>query len=78
VKIVGDNLVRITCVKGGGYNNCVMAYTIGTLNEQPLHAGLKAYYAKGGGRLEENVSGYYIDVVNDDKLIEIQTKNFMV
>jgi hypothetical protein len=55
-----------------------MAYTIGTLNEQPLHAGLKAYYANGGGRLEARVGDYTIDVVIKDELIEVQTKNFHV
>ncbi len=49
---------------------------IGELNEQPLHAALKARYARPGDRLEVAVDGYVIDVVRDDLLIEIQTGNF--
>lgn len=50
--------------------------TIGTFSEQPLHAGLKEYYANGGGRLEVNIEGYFIDVMYESVLIEIQTGNF--
>jgi len=49
---------------------------IGLLNEQPLHAALKAYYATDGAALEVNVDGYVVDVVRDDLLVEIQTGNF--
>jgi hypothetical protein len=49
---------------------------IGSLNEQPLHAALKAWYARPGDRMEADVDGYIIDIVRDDLLIEIQTTSF--
>ena len=49
---------------------------IGTLNEKPLHAALKAWYARAGDRIEAPVDGYVVDIVRDDLLIEIQTRNF--
>ncbi len=49
---------------------------IGLLNEKPLHAALKAWYARPGDQVEVAVDGYVIDLVRDDLLIEIQTGNF--
>ena len=49
---------------------------IGELNEQPLHAALKAWYARPGDQLEVSVDGYVIDLVQGNLLIEIQTGNF--
>jgi hypothetical protein len=49
---------------------------IGTLNENPLHADLKAWYARPGDRLEVPVEGYVVDIVRADLLIEIQTAGF--
>ena len=53
---------------------------IGELNEQPLHAALKACYARPGDQIETSVDGghrgYVIDLVRGDLLIEIQTGNF--
>jgi hypothetical protein len=49
---------------------------IGLLNEKPLHASLKQWYARPGDRLEVAVGGFVIDIVRDDLLIEIQTGNF--
>lgn len=49
---------------------------IGTLNEKPLHAALKAWYAQPGDRFEVPVDGFVIDLVRDDLLLEIQTGNF--
>ncbi len=49
---------------------------IGTLNEKPLHAALKKWYARPGDQLEVSVDGFVVDVVRDDLLIEIQTANF--
>jgi hypothetical protein len=49
---------------------------IGLLNEKPLHASLKQWYARPGDRFEVPVDGFVIDVVRDDLLIEIQTRNF--
>ena len=49
---------------------------IGLLNEKPLHASLKQWYARPGDRFEVVVDGFVIDIVRDDLLIEIQTRNF--
>lgn len=46
------------------------------LNEKQLHASLKQWYARPGDRLEVPVDGFVIDIVRDDLLIEIQTRNF--
>ena len=49
---------------------------IGLLNEKPLHAALKDWYAQPGDQIEANVDNYFIDLVRDGLLIEIQTANF--
>ena len=49
---------------------------IGLLNEKPLHASLKQWYARPGDRFEVPVDGFVIDIVRDELLIEIQTRNF--
>jgi hypothetical protein len=49
---------------------------IGKLNEQPLHAALKAWYARPEHPVEVPVDGYVIDLVQGERLIEIQTGNF--
>ncbi len=46
---------------------------IGTLNENPLHAALKQWYAEPGDLLEQPVDGYVVDIVRGELLIEIQT-----
>ncbi len=46
------------------------------LNEQPLHAALKRWYAGPGGKFEVTVDGFVVDVVRDGLLIEIQVGNF--
>jgi hypothetical protein len=51
-------------------------HAIGTLNEKPLHAALKAWYAQPGDQLEARVDDYIIDIVRGDLLVEIQTRNF--
>lgn len=48
---------------------------IGLLNEKPLHASLKQWYAREGDRFEVPVDGFVIDIVRDNLLIEIQTRN---
>lgn len=48
---------------------------IGLLNEKPLHASLKQWYALPTDRFEVAVDGFIIDVVRDDLLVEIQTRN---
>lgn len=49
---------------------------IGTLNEKPLHAALKAWYAQPGDQLEVSIDGFVVDIVRGDLLVEIQTANF--
>jgi hypothetical protein len=49
---------------------------IGLLNEKPLHASLKQWYARPGDRFEVRVDRFVVDIVRDDLLIEIQTRNF--
>lgn len=53
-----------------------MSHSIGTLNEKPLHAALKQWYAEPGDQLEVPVDGYHVDIVRDGLLIEIQTGSF--
>jgi hypothetical protein len=47
--------------------------TIGTLNENPLHAALKERYARPGDEVEVKLHGYVVDVARADLWIEIQT-----
>ena len=49
---------------------------VGLLNEKPLHAALKAWYAQPGDRFEVDVDGSVIDIVRDELLVEIQTRSF--
>jgi len=49
---------------------------IGLENERSLHAAIKEWYSLPGDRFEVRVGGYIIDIVRDDLLIEIQTRNF--
>jgi hypothetical protein len=49
---------------------------IGTLNEGALHAQLKEWYRRPGDRLEQSVSGFVVDLVRGDLLVEIQTGGF--
>jgi hypothetical protein len=49
---------------------------IGTLNEGPLHAAIKQWYAEAGDLVEYPVDGYVIDLVRNGRLIEIQTGGF--
>ena len=50
--------------------------SIGTLQENSLHAALKDWYSLPGDQIEQRVDGYWIDIVRGDLLIEIQTRNF--
>jgi len=49
---------------------------IGGLNEKSLHRQLKEYYRTTDSKIEQVVSGYVVDVVSSNELIEIQTANF--
>lgn len=46
------------------------------MQETSLHSALKDHYAIPGAFKESLVDGFYIDVVQGDLLIEIQTRNF--
>jgi hypothetical protein len=52
------------------------SHSIGTLHESTLHADLKSWYKELDDQLEVPVGNYIIDIVRDNLLIEIQTKNF--
>ena len=49
---------------------------IGLLNEQPLHAALKTWYARPGARFAVQIDGFVVDIVQGDLVVEIQTSNF--
>ncbi|MHA1669569.1 MAG: hypothetical protein ACTSV5_03215 [Promethearchaeota archaeon] len=49
---------------------------IGTLNESSLHRELKEIYKNPGDEFEVKVGKYFIDIVRNKLLIEIQIKNF--
>ena len=49
---------------------------IGTLNEKPLHEALRQWYEQSNDRFEVPVDGFVVDIVRDDLLVEIQTRNF--
>jgi hypothetical protein len=49
---------------------------IGTLRESSLHASLKELYAGPGDLLESVCSGFVVDLVRQDELVEFQTGNF--
>jgi len=46
---------------------------IGTLNEKPLHASLKAWVSEPGDRFEVRIGRFVADIVRDSLIIEIQT-----
>ena len=49
---------------------------VGLLNEKPLHASLKLWYAQPGDKCEVKVDGFVIDIIQKNLLVEIQTGNF--
>jgi hypothetical protein len=53
-----------------------MSHVIGTVNEKPLHAALKAWYTEPGDQVEVPVDGYIVDIVRGDLLVEVQTGSF--
>jgi hypothetical protein len=46
------------------------------MQETSLHSALKDWYARQGGQKEAMVDGYFIDVVQGDLLVEVQTRSF--
>lgn len=53
-----------------------VSHQIGSLNEKPLHAALKEWYAQPDDELEVSVDGFIVDIVRRDLLVEIQTRSF--
>lgn len=51
-------------------------HLIGTLGEKSLHSALKDWYVRSGDLLEAQLDGFYIDIIRNNVLIEIQTANF--
>lgn len=46
------------------------------MNEHSLHSAIKDWYSRPGDRVEVKVDGFIIDIVRENLLIEIQTRNF--
>lgn len=49
---------------------------IGTLSEKTVHAVLKSYFAPELCYQEQKVHNYVADILKDNQIIEIQTRNF--
>ena len=49
---------------------------VGTLNEKTIHAVLKNYYAPNAMYHEIKVGAYVADILIDNQILEIQTRNF--
>lgn len=50
--------------------------SIGTLSEKSLHAAIKLYFEPHGDCQEISIGGYVADIVGENGIIEIQTRNF--
>jgi hypothetical protein len=49
---------------------------IGTLNENALHAALKAWCTLPNDKVEVEVDGFVVDILRGEEILEIQTGNF--
>ena len=49
---------------------------IGTLNEGNLHLSLKLFYADDPSQIEQRTNNYVVDVLRQDRIVEIQTRGF--
>ncbi len=49
---------------------------IGTLGEKTVHAVLKNYLSPDTSSHEIKVGSFYADIINEDGIVEIQTRNF--
>ena len=49
---------------------------IGTYMERTLHSALKNYYEPDPEKQEKRFLGYVADIVNENGITEIQTRNF--
>ncbi|WP_010293171.1 hypothetical protein [Clostridium senegalense] len=50
--------------------------TIGQMKEKTIHRQLKEMYSEGTGEMEVTCLGYIVDVVKENIVYEIQSKNF--
>lgn len=50
--------------------------TIGVLSEKTLHKTIKNLYEEDVNNQEIKIGSYYVDILNNDNIIEIQTKQF--
>lgn len=51
-------------------------HQIGTLKEKTLHAVIKSYIEPDESKQEIKLGRYYVDILNDSGIIEVQTQNF--
>lgn len=49
---------------------------IGTLNEGDLHLSLKQLYADDPSQIERRTNNFVVDVLKQDRIVEIQTRGF--
>jgi hypothetical protein len=52
------------------------SHEIGTLSEKTIHAVIKNYLAPDTSSHEIKIGNFYADILNDQGIIEIQTRNF--
>lgn len=64
----------LACLKVVG--NTTEASGIGTLKEKTIHAVLKNYYAPNPDEQEQRIEGFVADIFKENKIIEIQSRNF--
>ena len=62
---ITENLLLEIATSGSGINN-----------ESSLHGDLKKWYKLPGDTFEARLEGYVVDILRDNDIIEIQTKNF--
>jgi hypothetical protein len=62
--------------KSSSDERCEQISHIGSLNERSLHSDIKRWYSKPGDKFEIKVDNFVVDIVRDNLLIEIQTRNF--
>jgi hypothetical protein len=66
-------VAAVTSVRDGQY----FAGGIGTLGEKTLHSVLKHYFEPDTGRHEVKLGGLVADILSEDGVIEIQTRQFV-
>ncbi len=51
-------------------------HLIGTLKEKTLHSVVKSYIEPNEKKQEIKLGRYYVDILNEDGIVEVQTQNF--